>query len=100
MSLYPMSGERLKNMPLKILSQEVRNWVRQSAMSKTAVTKLRKSIFLIFGHHKLFKGKITDVLRETRGAFNFGKVMLWRVWENAKGIRRLWNFRTKILQLR
>lgn len=33
--------------------------------------------FLRFtGGHRLFKGKIADVLRETRGAFNFGKVVL------------------------
>ena len=28
------------------------------------------------GGFRLFKGKIADVLRETRGGFNFGKVVL------------------------
>ncbi len=30
---------------------------------------------------KLFKGKIADVLRETRGAFNYGKVVLEGIGE-------------------
>lgn len=32
--------------------------------------------------YKLFKGKITDVLREIRGAFNFGKVILEGIQED------------------
>ena len=31
--------------------------------------------------YRLFKGKIADVLRETHGAFNFGKVMLEGIGE-------------------
>ena len=39
--------------------------------------------FLTFtGGHKLFKGKIVDVLRETRGAFNFGRVVLEGIGED------------------
>lgn len=36
-----------------------------------------EEFFLDFtGGYKLFKGKISDVLRETRGAFNFGRVVM------------------------
>jgi DUF917 family protein len=35
-----------------------------------------ESFFRATGGFKLFQGKITDVLRETRGAFNFGRVVL------------------------
>ena len=43
--------------------------------------------------YKLFKGKIADVLRETRAGFNFGRVVLEGIGE-CKALQ--WSFRTKI----
>ena len=43
--------------------------------------------------YKLFKGKIADVLRETRAGFNFGRVVLEG---SAKAAALQWSFRTKI----
>ena len=37
------------------------------------------------GGFRLFKGKIADVLRETRGGFNFGKVVLEGIGEDKGG---------------
>ena len=44
---------------------------------KQATGKTPEESFIEFTEgYKLFKGKIVDVLRETRGAFNFGRVIL------------------------
>ena len=40
-----------------------------------------EEFFRFTGGHKLFRGKIGDVLREVRGGFNFGKVMLEGIYE-------------------
>lgn len=45
--------------------------------------------------YKLFKGKIADVLRETRAGFNFGR-WCWRASGSAKAAALQWSFRTKI----
>ena len=76
-SLYPMSGEQLKQYAVK-------NIVTRSEQLGRAVRELKncadgtpeENFFKAAEGFKLFKGKISDVLRETRGAFNFGKVIL------------------------
>ena len=58
-------------------SEELGRAIRTAKDEAAAAGLTPEEFFLKFtGGHKLFKGKISDVLRETRGAFNFGKVML------------------------
>ena len=58
-------------------SEELGRAIRTAKDEAAAAGLSPEEFFLKFtGGHKLFKGKISDVLRETRGAFNFGKVML------------------------
>ncbi len=81
-SLYPMTGAQMK-------AYAVKNIVTRSQMLgeairtvKTCTDKTPEAHFLEFsGGFKLFKGKIADVLRETRNAFNFGKVVLEGIGE-------------------
>ena len=79
-SLYPMSGAQMKK-------YGVRNIVTRSEKLGAAIRTVKNSDdpeahFLEFSEgYKLFKGKIADVLRETRGAFNFGKVVLEGIGE-------------------
>lgn len=76
-SLYAMDGATMKKYGVK-------NIVTRSEMLGSALKNLKNSStgdvekrFLeVTGGFKLFKGKIVDVLRETRGAFNFGRVVL------------------------
>ncbi|MBQ2994743.1 MAG: DUF917 domain-containing protein, partial [Peptococcaceae bacterium] len=74
-SLYWVTGKQIKEYAVK-------NTLSQSAeLGKTIRTiKNREegtpeeNFFRETGGYKLFKGKIMDVSRETRGAFNFGKI--------------------------
>lgn len=76
-ALYPMSGKQLKE-------YGVRNILTRSQKLGEAIRTVKdnegetpEEHFLKFTEgYKLFKGKISDVLRETRGAFNFGRVMI------------------------
>ena len=77
-ALYPMTGKQLKE-------YGVRNSLTRSQLLGEASRTVKdyeesgtsEDHFLEFTEgYKLFKGKITDVLRETRGAFNFGRVLL------------------------
>lgn len=64
-------------------SEELGRAIRQAKDRAAAEGLTPKEYFLQFTHgHRLFKGKIADVLRETRGAFNFGKVMLEGIGED------------------
>ena len=82
-SLYPMTGAQMK-------AYSVTNIVTRSQKLGEAIRTVKNCAddvtpeehFLQFSEgYKLFKGKIADVLRETRGAFNFGKVMLEGIGE-------------------
>ena len=77
-SLYPMTGAQMKAYSVKNIvtrSQKLGEAIRTVKNCADDVTP--EEHFLQFSEgYKLFKGKIADVLRETRGAFNFGKVML------------------------
>jgi len=79
--LYAMEGKMLKQYGVK-------NIVTRSEMLGRAIRNLKNSpdspeeaFFKATEGFKLFKGKIVDVLRETRGAFNFGKVVLEGIGE-------------------
>lgn len=82
-ALYCMDGASLKKYAVK-------NIVTRSQKLGAAIRTVKdcregtpEENFLKFTEgFKLFKGKITDVLRETRGAFNFGKVMLEGISED------------------
>ena len=82
-SLYPMTGAQMKAYSVKNIvtrSQKLGEAIRTVTDCADDVTP--EEHFLQFSEgYKLFKGKIADVLRETRGAFNFGKVMLEGIGE-------------------
>lgn len=64
-------------------SEELGRAIRTAKEGASAAGLTPEEYFLKFtGGHKLFKGKIADVLRETRGAFNFGKVVLEGIGDN------------------
>lgn len=74
--LYAIEGKMLKQYAVK-------NIITRSEMLGRAIRSLKnhsstpeEAFFKATEGFKLFKGKIVDVLRETRGAFNFGKVIL------------------------
>ncbi len=75
--LYCMNGKQLKEYAVKKI-------ITRSEMLGKAIRDLKnctegtpeEAFYKATDGYKLFKGKISDVLRETRGAFNFGKVML------------------------
>lgn len=77
-ALYPMTGAQLKEYGVKNIitrSQKLGEAIR--TVKDCGEDSTPEEHFLEFTEgYKLFKGKIKDVLRETRGAFNFGKVML------------------------
>ncbi len=80
--LYVMEGKMLKQYAVKDI-------ITRSEMLGRAMHNLRNNstgtpeemFFKATEGFKLFKGKIEDVLRETRGAFNFGKVVLEGIGE-------------------
>lgn len=82
-SLYPMTGAQMKAYSVKNIvtrSQKLGEAIRTVKNCADDVTP--EEHFLQFSEgYKLFKGKIADVLRETRGAFNFGKVVLEGIGE-------------------
>ena len=64
-------------------SEELGRAIRTAKEGAAAAGLAPEEYFLTFtGGHKLFKGKIVDVLRETRGAFNFGRVVLEGIGED------------------
>jgi DUF917 family protein len=75
--LYAMDGKTLKQYAVK-------NIITRSERLGRAIRDLKNSpggsseeaFFKVTEGFRLFKGKIADVRRETRGAFNFGKVVL------------------------
>lgn len=76
-SLYAMEGRFMKE-------YGVHNIVTRSERLGSAIRKVKEvtdqtpeeAFLSITEGFKLFKGKISDVLREVRGGFNFGKVVL------------------------
>lgn len=76
-SLYTLTGTQMREYGVKNIvtrSQKLGEAIRTVKNSETLTPEEH---FLQFTEgYKLFRGKIVDVLRETRGAFNFGKVVL------------------------
>lgn len=76
-SLYPLSGAQLKEYAVKNIVTRSQRLGEAIRTVKDCGDRTPEEHFLEFSQGiKLFKGKIADVLRETRGAFNFGKVQL------------------------
>ncbi|MDO4266143.1 MAG: DUF917 domain-containing protein [Eubacteriales bacterium] len=81
-SLYPMNGAQMKQYGVHGIvtkSEELGAAIRRikectEGTPEENFLKFTDGIFI-------FKGKISDVLRETRGAFNFGKVVLSGIQE-------------------
>ncbi len=75
--LYAMDGKMLKTYAVKnILTQSEKLGRTIRELKNSADDSPEETFFRETGGYRLFKGKIADVRRETRGAFNFGKVML------------------------
>ena len=75
--LYPLTGAQLKQYAVKNIVTRSQKLGEAIRTVKNCKEQTPEEHFLAFsGGFKLFRGKIADVLRETRGAFNFGKVIL------------------------
>lgn len=75
-SIYPMTGKQLKQCGIRNImsySQEIGKAIRES--NKYDIPPVKQLLDKIQGF-EIFKGKIVDVLRETRAGFNFGTVKL------------------------
>ena len=85
-ALFCMDADTLKKYGVHGIvtrSEELGRAIRTAKEGAAAAGLTPEEYFLQFtGGHKLFKGKIADVLRETRGAFNFGKVVLEGIGED------------------
>lgn len=76
-SLYALTGAQLKAYAVKNIVTRSQRLGEAIRTVKEVVDKTPEEHFLEFAEaEKLFKGKIADVLRETRGGFNFGTVRL------------------------
>lgn len=81
-SLYAMSGAQMKQYGVKHIVTRSQRLGEAIRTVKDCGSQTPEEHFLKFSEgYKLFKGKIADVLRETRGAFNFGKVVLEGIGE-------------------
>ena len=79
-------------------SQKLGHAIRTAKEGAAAAGMTPEEYFLHFtGGFKLFKGKIADVLRETRGAFNFGRAVLEGIGEY-RGSRAFVDFQNENLQ--
>ncbi len=76
-SLYPMTGAQLKEYAVRDIVTRSQRLGEAIRTVKNSADKSPEEHFLEAAEgYKLFKGKIADVLRETRAGFNFGKVTL------------------------
>jgi len=76
-SLYCIDGATLKKYAVRdIVTRSEKLGAAIRTVKQTTGKTPEESFFEFTEGYKLFKGKIVDVLRETRGAFNFGKVVL------------------------
>lgn len=74
--IYPMTGKEVKEYSIKNImsySENIGKVIRES--SKYEVPPINQLIEKINGY-ELFRGKIVDVLRETKAGFNFGTINL------------------------
>ena len=76
-SLYSMSGKQMKEFGVRGIVTRSERLGRAIRTIKDCGDRTPEEHFLAMSEgFKLFKGKIADVLRETRSGFNFGKVVL------------------------
>lgn len=76
-SLYPMSGKQMKEFGVRGIVTKSERLGRAIRTIKDSGDQTPEEHFLEMTEgYKLFKGKISDVLRETRAGFNFGKAVL------------------------
>lgn len=81
-SLYPMTGAQMKQYGVKGIVSRSEKLGAAIRTVKNSGELTPEEHFLKFAEgFKLFKGKIADVLRETRGGFNYGKVVLEGIGE-------------------
>lgn len=74
--IYPMTGKQVKNCSINNImsySEYIGKVIRES--SKQDIPPIKQLIEKIDGF-ELFRGKIVDVLRETKAGFNFGTIKL------------------------
>lgn len=75
--LYPVTGAQLKQYAVKNIVTRSQKLGEAIRTVKDIPGRTPEEHFFDFSNgYKLFRGKIADVMRETRGAFNFGKVVL------------------------
>ncbi|NLJ33579.1 MAG: DUF917 domain-containing protein [Firmicutes bacterium] len=75
--LYAMEGKMLKKYAVKnILTRSERLGRAIRDLGKGSAERPEEAFIAAIDGFKLFKGKIADVLRETRAGFNFGKIVL------------------------
>ena len=79
-ALFCMDDRTLKDFGVHGIvtrSEQLGRAIRCAKNEASAAGTTPEQYFLsVTGGHKLFKGKIADLVRETRGAFNFGRVVL------------------------
>ncbi|MDR2864297.1 MAG: DUF917 domain-containing protein [Spirochaetaceae bacterium] len=75
-ALYCMDGKTLKQYGIKRIVSRSQTLGQAIREIKHGAGTPEENFLKVSGGYKLFRGKITDVLREVRGAFNFGKAIL------------------------
>ena len=81
-SLYPMSGKQMKEFGVHGIVTRSQQLGKAIRTVKDCGDQTPEEHFLEMSEgFKLFKGKIADVLRETRAGFNIGKVVLEGIGE-------------------
>ena len=82
-ALYCMDGKTMKQFAVKDIVTRSQKLGEAIRCIKVDTTRTPEENFLAAAEgYKLFKGKISDVLREVKGAFNFGKVILEGIRED------------------
>lgn len=75
-ALYNMTGKQMKEFGVHGIVTRSQQLGRAIREVKEGVNTPEENFLAVSEGIRLFKGKIVDVLRETRGAFNFGRVLL------------------------
>ena len=96
-TLYNVTGAQLKEYGVKgIVTKSQQLGAALRMVKNTQDCSPEEKFFEFTEGFKLFKGKITDVLRETKGAFKLGKVVLEGIGE-CKGHSAYVNFQNENL---
>ncbi|MDR2476756.1 MAG: DUF917 domain-containing protein [Treponema sp.] len=74
--LYCMDGKTMKQYGVKGIVSRSEALGRAIREAKHGAGNPEDHFLTACEGYKIFRGKITDILRETRGAFNFGKALL------------------------